>query len=144
MLGDVVLVAVGQNEYDDLPAYAVLLTEFLGTSGSILGDALVQFPEVVDVVGECPRRGDLLFIYRSLLEPDARLAAQLFPHSKADNRHAFAHPLGRKLRKVPGCVDAVCLEHLRIASAHTPNILNRIPAQHLFNILRAVHEATAI
>ena len=79
MLRNVVLVAICKNEYDDLPAYTVLLAEFLCTSYNILGDTLVQLPEVVDVVGECPRRGDLLLVRRSLLEPDTRLAAQLVP-----------------------------------------------------------------
>ena len=144
MLRNVVLVTICKNKYDNLPAYAVLLAEFLGTGGSILRDALMQFPEVVDVVGERPRRGNLLFIRGCLLETDARLSAQLFPHAQSDDGHAFAHPLGRKLRKVPSCVDAVCLEHFRIATAYAPDILDREFAEYLFNVLRAVHEATAI
>ena len=77
---------------------------------------------------------------KGMSETDARLSAQLFPHAQPDNGHAFAHPLGRKLCKVPGCIDAVCLEHLRIASAHAPDILDREFAKYLFNVLWTVHE----
>ncbi len=95
------LEAVGHDEYRDFAAEAVLPPQLLGACRGILRYALVQLVEGRGRPIERACRRDAFLGGMIVLEVDAGLCVQLFPHAKTDQAHVAANPLGRHLREIP-------------------------------------------
>ena len=136
--------AVGEQVALHLAADRVLGAQLLGAHRGELGHDALQLFERVYFAGKAARDGNLLLALGHLLEGDALDSPQLIPGAQPRDAHACADPLLRQLDELTGRDEPHAVEHPPVAAPDAPDIPQREAAQHLVDILRAVHVATSL
>ena len=134
---------IGIGEHHHFRRYRLLLAQLACHGRSEVGNLLLQLLHLIYLGRETARNAYRLLCLKSVFKFQARDASQFFPCSDTTNAKHHPHNAFRQLRKLICCIDTPCFQFRSSATPDTPNIFYRKLAQHLFNVLRAMHVATA-
>ena len=143
-LGCIVLEAVRHGEDGDFLGQGRLLAEFGDGADGEGRHLLGQFRECRDFVCERAGDADALLGFDHILEFHAGDAFQFLPGAEAGQGEKF--PDGRlgKLRVIPGRFHPQRFQFPDGPASDAPDILGWESPEHLFDVLRSVHVATAL
>ena len=135
---------VGVNEDTDRLGHRLLLSQFLGTAGSKVGDTGAQGFHIGHHARETTGGTDA-FLLAHVLHRDAVNAIQFFPCTNGhDIVQGGTNPRFRTAGEVVGSLDSQSLQACRIASPDSPHLVNLILLKCLDTLVIRPYHATMI